>query len=151
MVAVDRDRVRIDRRHHHVERAALGLRLQPRPDLRLGRGIEHAARQALHQAVVALAETLLGRDLYLEPVAGLLPGQRLLEPAHDAAGAVQVEQRIVAMGGGDLPAVLAAQGEMEGGDAPVGDSPAWPVVTWGMSAWSLSGESGRNHGTDTIH
>src|SRR3546814_7784738 len=80
MVAVDRDRVRIDRRHHHVERAALGLRLQPRPDLRLVRGIEHAARQALHQAVVALAEALLGRDLDLEPVAGLLPGPTLLDP-----------------------------------------------------------------------
>src|SRR3546814_5946501 len=130
MVAVDRDRVRIDRRHHHVERAALGLRLQPRPDLRFGRGIEHAARQALHQAVVALAEALLGRDLDLEPVAGLLPGQRLLEPAHDAAGAVQVDQRIVAMGGGDLPAVLAGQGEMDGGDAPVGDFHEWPVVSW---------------------
>src|SRR3546814_2738938 len=146
MVAVDRDRVRIDRRHHHVERAALGLRLQPRPDLRLGRGIEHAARQALHQAGVALAEALLGRDLDLEPVAGLLPGQRLLEPAHDAAGAVQVDQRIVAMGGGDLPAVLAEQGEMDGGDAPVGDFHEWPVVSWRMSAWSLSGESGRNPG-----
>src|SRR3546814_6862686 len=93
-----------------------------------------------------LAEALLGRDLDLEPVAGLLPGQRLLEPAHDAAGAVQVDQRIVAMGGGDLPAVLAEQGEMDGGDAPVGDFHEWPVVSWRMSAWSLSGESGRNPG-----
>src|SRR3546814_1751763 len=76
MVAVDRDRIRVDRGHHHVERAALGLRLQPRPDLRLGGGIEHAARQALHQPVVALAEALLGRHFDLEPVAGLLAGQR---------------------------------------------------------------------------
>src|SRR3546814_14578298 len=76
MVAVDRDRVRIDRRHHHVERAALGLRLQPRPDLRFGPGIEPAARQVLHQAVVGLAETLLGRALAREPVAALLPAPR---------------------------------------------------------------------------
>src|SRR3546814_16526691 len=50
------------------------------------------------------------------------------------------------MGGGDLPAVLAEQGEMDGGDAPVGDFHEWPVVSWRMSAWSLSGASGRNPG-----
>src|SRR3546814_16755541 len=61
MVAVDRDRVRIDRRHPHVERAALGLRLQPRPDLRPGPAIQHAPRPALTQAVVALAAPLHGR------------------------------------------------------------------------------------------
>src|SRR3546814_17368900 len=114
MVAVDRDRVRIDRRHHHVERAALGLRLQPRPDLRLGRGIEHAARPALHQAVVALADALPGRDLDLDPVSGPLPGPRLLQPAPAAAGAVPVDQPRVARGVWDRTAVHAGPGEING-------------------------------------
>src|SRR3546814_13029741 len=99
------------------------------PDLRLGGGIEHAARQALHQPVVALAEALLGRDFDLEPVAGLLAGQRPLEPAHDPAGAVQVDQRFVAVGAGDPHAVLPAQCEVAGGDRPRGSLRHYPVVT----------------------
>src|SRR3546814_44555 len=97
-------------------------------------------------AVVAGTERRLGRALAREPESGRLTGKRLLDLANDAAGAVQVDQRIVGMGGGDRPAVLGEQVEMDGGDAPVGDFHEWPVVSWRMSAWSLSGESGRNPG-----
>src|SRR3546814_98453 len=127
------------------------LRLQPRPDLRLGGGIEHAARQALHQPVVALAEALLGRDFDLEPVAGLLAGQRLLEPAHDPAGAVQVDQRVVAVGAGDLPAVLAEQGEMDGGDAPVGDFHDEPVVSGECLHGRAAANPGATPGRPQLH
>src|SRR5690606_3907485 len=75
----------------------------------------------LHQFLMARAEARLGGDRDPEGVARRLPGQRLLQARHDAAGAVHVHQRRMAVGGGDHLALLVVQAEVDGGNAAIGD------------------------------
>src|SRR5688500_17795843 len=121
MVAIDGDRVRCHRRHHHIERTAHGLRLQPVADLGFLLGAPHRPRQSLHQRFMTRAEAVFRRDHHFEAVARLASGQHLFQPAHDAADAVHVGQRLVTARAGDRAAFIVGEREMQAGNAAVGD------------------------------
>ena len=71
--------------------------------------------------ISAFPKPALRVDGHLEAVAGLATFERLLQRRNDAAAALQVQQRCMALGTCEGVAAVVRQGEMYGGDTAIGD------------------------------